>query len=176
MDTFPTPYHREVTATISLKADAQDYEALRTHSKAAGLGQSNMLHLLMEMMRLRLDSERSRDNRAVDKFGSDLEAYVWLTAQDSGLVSAEDVQAQAWAVENTWGGAPFKDRLDGTFELLQKRFADRGGEVNLSEEFEPFEQVDDDHPQKMAAEIEAARVRWEAQQVNKADTDEDAGK
>jgi hypothetical protein len=154
LETFPDHNFRGATATISVKADSQDYERLKVASKAAGLGQSHMLHLLLEMMRLRLASERSKGNFTVDMFGNDLEAFIWLVAQDSGLVDGQEAHASAWVVMNTSGGATFKDRQDGLFELLQKRFAERYGDApNLSDEAEPFEAVDDDHPARMAAEI-----------------------
>lgn len=156
MDTFPNQDFRGATATISLKADSLDYEHLREGSKAAGLGQSHMLHLSLEMMRLRVLSERFKGNLSVDMFGSDLEAYIWLTAQDSGLISAEELQAGAWAVKHTSGDATFKDRQVGLFELLQRRWLERyhewPDELELVEGL-PFEAVDDDHPAQVAAAI-----------------------
>jgi hypothetical protein len=164
MVTFPNQNSREATVTISLKADGFDYDSLRDGSRKAGLGQSNMLHLLLEMMRLRVISEQSRGNLAVDKFGSMLEAFVWLVAQDSGLLTSDELQSGAWAAENVSGGTTFKERQEGLFALLQKRFAERYGSVNGLElsETEPFEQVDDLHPAQIAAEVEAKRK--EAQQ------------
>lgn len=156
MSAFPNPNFRGATATISLKADSLDYEHLRDGSKAAGLGQSHMLHLLLESMRLRVLSERFSGNLPVDNFGSDLEAFVWLVAQDSGLISAEELQAGAWAVKHTSGGSTFKERQEGLFELLQRRWLERRGEwPNELELFNvaPSEPVDDDHPARTAEEI-----------------------
>src|SRR5690606_19481856 len=106
MQPFPYPKHRGAKATISMKADADDYNRLKVLGKESGLNQSLVVHLLLELMRLRLVVAQYQGNRAVDEFGSPLEGYIWLVALDTGLVDQEEMQAGAWAAKHVSAGAP----------------------------------------------------------------------
>lgn len=137
---FPTHEPRGARVTISLKADAVDYNRLQVESKLNGIHQSDLVHILLELMRLRLESARSNADLTVEQFPTDLEAFVHLVAADCGLISGKEKEAAAWAARN-WVGAKFDDRAGAVFGLLAARFGEKYGPVDFVDErvAEPFE-------------------------------------
>jgi hypothetical protein len=123
---FPSLDYRQPTIRITLLADTADYDRLRTQGDLTDLKQSMMIHHLLEMARLRLAVARGQGDLIVDQFPTDHEAWLWLVAQDCGLVTEEERRHAAWQASTSIEGAKLKGyRQEWLQNMLQQRFADR---------------------------------------------------
>lgn len=155
---FPSLDYRGPTAKITLMADSLDYEYLQVQGDRTGVKNSPLLHHLLEMARLRLAVARSQGDLLIDQFPSAHEAWLWLVAQDCGLVTEEERKQAAWVASTAAEGASLKAyRQDWLQNILQKRFAERypgdTSDILLYGGGEPAEPVDDDHPAKVAKQV-----------------------
>lgn len=129
---------------IGLITSDNEHRLLQLESTASGLNVSQIYHVLVELMKTRTKAAQAQEIERPATV-SEIEFFVLLVAFDSQLITEGELNHLLWNAQNL--GGDFKDRIEPIFKLMATRLE------NLVESSKPGEQVDDDHPAKVAEEI-----------------------
>lgn len=129
---------------ISLITSANTELYYRLEYIMSGLNTPEIYHLLGQMMRTRVKAAKAQGIERPTSL-SDVEFFTLLIAFDSDLLNEGELTHTLWAAEHL--GGDFKSRVEPLFDLMARRL-DAVKDANV-----PFEEVDDDYPAQLAAEI-----------------------
>lgn len=122
MATFSSAITDPRRKNMQIATCESDHRLLQGLSEESGLPQGVILHILLELVHLRVDAAKESTEIDPDASGSVIEVFIWLLLHDLGLVTEHEL-GRALVLADAYPARHVAERLGAAEDLAKERLA-----------------------------------------------------